>query len=100
MLKSFVAISQSLVSGYDSFEVDFSISITVTFKKRVENFVAQLEQIDDVTLELQKHGTTLIDCRLAVDGLQHSIERFKGVKESPFYQCKLDGYCIQIDAKI
>lgn len=52
MLKLFVEIKDSPISAPNKFESDLSISRTVAFKKTVRKYVAHLEQMNDVTLDL------------------------------------------------
>ncbi len=53
-----------------------------------------------VTLELQKKGCTLSDCRWALDDLIQAVTVGKSDSESPFYQCKLGKHYIDPNAAI
>ncbi len=82
-------IREALIEVADCDDSESVIDRRVSFKNKTIKYAKQLGEINVVTLELQKTGCTLSDCRWALDKLLQAVTVGKSDSESPFYQCKL-----------
>eukprot|EP00171_Calliarthron_tuberculosum_P002931 IDg2931t1 len=89
MLNRFVEIRQDLIAVADMDDATVSIDRGPRFEVRVKKYSKMLTEIDTVTLELQKRGATLSDCRYAVNILREVVEEGRHDQGSVFFGCRL-----------
>jgi len=77
-----------------------SIVQTNDLYTRADRFANMLQQVNQVTIELQNRKNTLSDCRFALDTLIESVELYKNNVSSPLYMCSLGTKYIDTEADI
>lgn len=89
MMNRFLEIRDDLLLVADQDGATITIDRSAAFEARVKRFATMLSEIDVVTLELQKHGATISDCRLAIDMLIEEVREGRNNQSSSMYGCKL-----------
>lgn len=69
-------------------KASLKIEKTARFEEGVKHFAAMLSEIDVVTLELQKRGAKLADCRCAFEILTQAVATGLQDVESNLYGCR------------
>ncbi len=88
LLSRFNEIRSSLIEFADSDGIRLHIDRSEVFAFRERKYERMLEEINHVTIELQRYGTTLSESRSALDLLIESVQSEKNIY-STFYDCYL-----------
>jgi len=89
MLARFNKIRESLITVADSDGVRPAVDRSELFGFRARKYELMLDEINHVTLELQRHGITFSECRSALDLLIGSVQSEGNNIDSPLYDCRL-----------
>ena len=89
MIKRFNLIFDELEEVADTEGLVLPVERTYRFRETCLKLAKQLEQINTVTVALQKHSITLNESRFLIDTLIETIEKQKMLPGAPLYKCKL-----------
>lgn len=95
MLKRYNHIRDDLLKVVDTEGATVTMDVSSGFSRQTKRFADMLAEINTVTLELQKYGASLSDCRYAVDTLSEVVTSGRNDEHSLFYGCKLGNSYIQ-----
>ena len=98
MLVRFNIIRESLIQVADLDGVRLKIDRSVLFANRALKYERMLNEINQVTIELQRYGITLAECRNALDILIECVNTEKNNIDSPLYGCRLSSDRIGVHA--
>ena len=100
MIARFNKIRRSLITVADTDGIDFPIDRSLSFSYKARKWKKMLDEINQVTSELQRKHSTLAECKNAVNILTDSVQMERVCEDSPFYQCRLVTNRIEIDSPI
>ena len=100
MLKRFIEIKEALVSACENADVEFMATSNPAFTNRVTKYEKMLGSINVVTMELQRKGATISECRDALNSILEAVNDEKAMKSAPLYGCRLEGKYLSVDSTI
>eukprot|EP00171_Calliarthron_tuberculosum_P001491 IDg1491t1 len=96
MIKRFNEIRDSIIEVANTEGATVAVERSPIFYRKSKRYEKQLQVIDQCTLELQKRGSTVSDCRFSLDVLMQSIDSYKQDASSPLYNCRLERHYIDV----
>lgn len=90
----FVDIRENLITVADMDSASVVIDRGPRFEARVRKYASILSKVDTVTVELQKKGAGLADCRYAIEVLRAFVANGRQDPQSVVYG--VDVYCTEL----
>lgn len=88
MICRFNRIRTELLATADSENASVRINASNSFKLEALRYEKMLQFFDIATLELQKRGATLYECRVVIDALVESIDANSEIAHSAMFDCR------------
>lgn len=100
MLRRFLRIREELIEVSQDERSDLVVNSSQAFKRKVERYCRQLQQIDFATKELQTRKLSLSQCQNVLDCLVSDVRSGFNNIDSPFHLCFLKNKYIDSRSEI